>query len=193
MVRLSTARQLRNKNGRGGPQVAKSGPRLVRRANGGEGAADAGQSHSGLTGAECGEFVQMKPGTRVLILTVREDAAVEFREIVKGTDGTESRHLGAAEFIKEVRDAAPARGESGQAEGRDVLSSDSLGKRLSSRETEVLELFVRGESYKEIMDKLKLSFSSVRTYVNRLYRKLGVQTRWQAVARYHEGAVTSES
>ena len=55
---------------------------------------------------------------------------------------------------------------------------------LSAREKEVLEMLARGYLVKEIADKLDVGFGTVRTYVRRIYEKLHVQSRSQAVAKY---------
>ena len=54
---------------------------------------------------------------------------------------------------------------------------------LSPRESEVLSLIVAGRTNKEIADALFLSENTVKTHVNSLYAKLGVNRRTQAVAR----------
>lgn len=53
--------------------------------------------------------------------------------------------------------------------------------KLSSRETEVLGLVVKGFTFPEIADLLKLSPHTVTTHVRRIYRKLEVRSRGEAV------------
>ncbi len=60
--------------------------------------------------------------------------------------------------------------------GRDVNPSDEL----SAREQEVLALLALGLSNAEIGRELYLSVDTIKTYVRRLYRKLGVKNRTQA-------------
>ena len=55
---------------------------------------------------------------------------------------------------------------------------------LTPREQEVLELLSHGFLYKEIADKLHISFETVHTYVRRIYEKLHVRSRTEAVAKY---------
>ncbi|WP_323053842.1 helix-turn-helix transcriptional regulator [Thermomicrobium sp. 4228-Ro] len=56
--------------------------------------------------------------------------------------------------------------------------------RLSPRERRVLELVARGASNKEIAQELGVSEATVRTHLERLYRKLGVRSRTEAAAWY---------
>jgi DNA-binding NarL/FixJ family response regulator len=58
------------------------------------------------------------------------------------------------------------------------------GEELSPREQEVLELLARGFLYKEIAERLSISVPTVNTYVRRMYEKLQVRSRAQAVAKY---------
>ncbi len=60
---------------------------------------------------------------------------------------------------------------------------------LSEREAQILQLLSEGYLYKEISDKLAISYSTVRTHIERIYEKLHVQSRAQAVARMNPRAV----
>ena len=51
---------------------------------------------------------------------------------------------------------------------------------LSDRESEVLALIATGATNAQIADDLYLSVETVKTYVKRLYAKLGVHNRAQA-------------
>ena len=55
---------------------------------------------------------------------------------------------------------------------------------LSPREQEVLGMLSRGYLYKEIADLLNIAGPTVNTYVRRVYEKLHVRSRAQAVAKY---------
>lgn len=54
---------------------------------------------------------------------------------------------------------------------------------LSERELEVLRLIEEGISNKAIADRLYLSLATIKTHINHLYAKLGVENRVQALAR----------
>ncbi len=55
---------------------------------------------------------------------------------------------------------------------------------LAAREREVLELLSKGFLYKEIGEQLGISTHTVNTHIRRIYEKLHVQSRSQAVAKY---------
>jgi DNA-binding NarL/FixJ family response regulator len=54
-------------------------------------------------------------------------------------------------------------------------------QRVAERELQVLELLARGFNYREIADLMDVSKSTIETYVKRLYRKLHVNSRSEAV------------
>ncbi len=58
---------------------------------------------------------------------------------------------------------------------------------LSPRERTVLDYLAKGYLYKEIAESLGLSALTVDTYVRRIYEKLQVNSRSQAVAKYLKG------
>ncbi len=69
----------------------------------------------------------------------------------------------------------------GEAFTRNALAIASLG--ISDREFEVLELIANGRSNKEIAARLGVSPNTIKTHVARLYEKLEVSRRIQAVQK----------
>jgi DNA-binding NarL/FixJ family response regulator len=61
------------------------------------------------------------------------------------------------------------------------LRGQDLLEPLSSRERQVAELLIEGYANGNIAAQLELSENTIRTYVRRLYRKLGVYNRLQLV------------
>jgi DNA-binding NarL/FixJ family response regulator len=64
---------------------------------------------------------------------------------------------------------------------------------LSKRETEVMELIATGHSNGEIAQRLFLSEKTVKNHVNRIYAKLGVESRVTAIGRWLDGTAGSDS
>lgn len=52
---------------------------------------------------------------------------------------------------------------------------------LTSREIEILELAARGFSRREIGELLYLSFNTIKTHYRKIFRKLGVRSRDEAI------------
>src|SRR5579863_1734890 len=55
---------------------------------------------------------------------------------------------------------------------------------LAPREREVLDLLSKGRAYKQIADEMDISMGTIRTYIRRLYGKLNVNCRTEAVVLY---------
>ncbi len=94
-----------------------------------------------------------------------------------------------------LKDAAPdelARGIRAVVQGRAALEPGVAARllarmsggadELSARELEVLRLLVAGASNRGIAARLQLSENTVKTHVSRIFDKLGVQSRAEAVA-----------
>jgi DNA-binding NarL/FixJ family response regulator len=55
---------------------------------------------------------------------------------------------------------------------------------LSPREQAVLDGLAKGWTYKQLASELDISIDTIRTYIRRIYEKLHVQSRTEAVAKY---------
>jgi two-component system, NarL family, response regulator LiaR len=63
-----------------------------------------------------------------------------------------------------------------------AASSGGQDVGLSEREEQVLALIAQGLTNQEIADRVFISINSVKTYIRSAYRKIGVNSRSQAVA-----------
>ncbi len=64
-----------------------------------------------------------------------------------------------------------------------LATGEALVEPLTARESEILQLLAEGYDNRGIADKLVVSVGTVRSHLNRLYAKLGVQSRTRALAR----------
>lgn len=106
------------------------------------------------------------------------DAAPDFVRAAEeiGVSGVVLKTRSAEGLVEAiVRIAAGEKVGFDTASGGNVRSSE-----LSDRESEVLALIARGLTNAQIADELYLSIETVKTYVKRLYAKLGVHNRAQA-------------
>jgi DNA-binding CsgD family transcriptional regulator len=96
-----------------------------------------------------------------------------------------------ARFLRRFQPAGLAQGGALQTLDSDDVAVGSpdqkaLVEPLSARELEVLRLIERGLSNPEIAEQLTLAPSTVKTHINNIYGKLGVQTRVRAIIRAKE-------
>ncbi len=62
-------------------------------------------------------------------------------------------------------------------------SSQKPRSPLCEREQQILELLAKGHRYKEIADELGITIHTVRTFIRRMYEKLQVHSRTEALLR----------
>jgi NarL family two-component system response regulator LiaR len=68
-----------------------------------------------------------------------------------------------------------------------VAHSAENGVQLTNREIEVLELLTEGLLYKEIADRLGMSYSTVHKHQHRIFQKLQVSNRAEAIRKWARG------
>ena len=147
----------------------------------------------GMNGVECvRRLKQVLPGTQVMMLTAYEDTENIFNSLAAGATGYMLKRTPRAELLDAIREVE--RGGSPmtthiarkvvQSFLKPVTAGQPAEEGLSPREKEVLDLLSQGFMYKEIADKLGISFETVRTYIRRIYEKLQVRTRTEAVAKF---------
>jgi len=139
------------------------------------------------------------PDTRVLILTTYDLDEYVFSALQAGASGFVLKDVPPEQLIDAVR----------VVHAGDALLSPSVTRRLvtefarrpvlperpaglddlTERELQVLELIGRGLSNREIADRLILGEATIKTHVGRVFAKLGVRDRAQAVVVAYEAGV----
>ena len=148
----------------------------------------------GMNGIECVRKLKPKlPETQFLMVTVYEDANHIFDALAVGASGYLLKQMRRNELLDALKDVHVGGSPMSSQIARKVVQSfrrnetetaDGEMVELSPREREVLELLARGYLYKEIAEQLKISVQTVNTYIRRIYEKLHVRSRAQAVAKY---------
>ena len=147
----------------------------------------------GMNGIECVRRLKPRlPETQFLMVTVYEDANHIFNALSAGASGYLLKQMRRSELLDALKDVHAGGSPMSSQIARKVVQSfrrnetENNGEtvELSPREREVLELLARGYLYKEIAEMLKISVQTVNTYIRRIYEKLHVRSRAQAVAKY---------
>jgi DNA-binding NarL/FixJ family response regulator len=147
----------------------------------------------GMNGIECVRRLKpTMPETQFVMVTVYEDANHIFNALSAGASGYLLKQMRRNELMDALKDVYAGGSPMSSQIARKVvqnfyrtdLQAGSDMPELSGREREVLELLARGYLYKEISELLKISVQTVNTYIRRVYEKLHVRSRAQAVAKY---------
>ena len=156
----------------------------------------------GLSGIE--GVRRLKPqlaNTQFVMLTVYEDADHIFEALAAGATGYMLKDTKRSQLLEALREVVAGGSPMSANIARKVVQSfqhqtakpaaasippggSDDTENLSPRESEVLDLLAQGLLYKEISEKIGISLPTVNTYIRRIYEKLQVRSRAQAVARY---------
>ncbi|HTV76427.1 MAG TPA: response regulator transcription factor [Candidatus Baltobacteraceae bacterium] len=146
----------------------------------------------GMNGVECvRQLKKILPEIQVMMLTVYEDTENIFNALAAGANGYMLKRTASKELLEAVREVHRGGSPMTMHIARKVVQSFQQtaataqpAENLSEREQQVLDLLSRGLMYKEIADKLGISYETVHTYIRRIYEKLQVRTRTEAVAKF---------
>ena len=131
-------------------------------------------------------------GLGIVVLTSNGEDDLLFRALEVGVSAFVPKVAPATEVLPAIRNAAVAAGSFiatglGQAVARRrsavaaTVARPAVGVSLSPREAEVLAMLGSGLSVAAIGASLYVSHSTTKTYIARLYEKLGVSNRAQAL------------
>jgi DNA-binding NarL/FixJ family response regulator len=147
---------------------------------------------TGMSGIECVRRLKvMKSGVQIVMLTVYEDPEQIFAALEAGATGYMLKRLTPARLLEAIQEVHDGGSPMSYSIARKVLASfREAGRtaaemgRLSPRENKVLDCLAKGLTYEKTGAQLNISIDSVRTYVRRIYEKLHVHSRTEAVAKY---------
>ena len=145
-----------------------------------------------MDGVECVRRLKpLAPDIQVIMLTVYEDTENIFDALAAGASGYLLKRTKSAELLEAIRDVHKGGSPMTAHIARKVVQSFQKAgasaqptESLSQREQEVLDCLSHGFLYKEIAEKLGISYETVHTYIRRIYEKLQVRTRTEAVAKF---------
>lgn len=145
----------------------------------------------GMSGVEAVRRLKpAMPETQFVMLTVYEDTDHIYDALAAGATGYLLKQTPRQELLRALEEVHHGGSPMTSNIARKVVQSfrqaqaAAAGFELSPREQEVLDLLARGYLYKEIAERLGISMPTVNTHVRRMYEKLHVRSRAQAVAKY---------
>jgi DNA-binding NarL/FixJ family response regulator len=134
---------------------------------------------------------------KVLMLTVFDDNESVFEAVKNGANGYLLKKTPPALLIEYMKEAYEGGAPMTSSIATQVLKmftdvyrqkSDTFN--LSDRERDVLKLLVKGYSYKMIADELFIAIDTVRSHIKKIYEKMHVNSKSEAVALAFRNNIT---
>lgn len=147
-----------------------------------------------MNGIECTRRLKLeRPETQVVMLTTFDANQSIFESLAAGATGYVLKRAPGEEVLNAVRDVAAGGSPMSAAIARKVVQFFSTRRQLpagapasqiellSEREHAVLVALSECQQYKEIAANLGISINTVRAHIKKIYEKLQVNTRHEAV------------
>ncbi|MEK3733946.1 MULTISPECIES: response regulator transcription factor [Paenibacillus] len=133
---------------------------------------------------------QMSPSTHVIIVTDNDGLSLLQSLISRGASGLLSKQSSTFQLIHMItglREGIASLPLEWVRQGVWPLASSSMnegGISLSETEAFIMERIVQGITYDKIASEIQVSRRSIDNYLRKIYVKLGVSTRAQAIEKY---------
>jgi RNA polymerase sigma factor (sigma-70 family) len=148
----------------------------------------------GMSGIDCIRKVKRQcPHSQFIMFTIYEDDEKVFEALEAGANG----YLLKKTSLSKITDSLIELHEGGSPmstqiarkviERMHINKLESTTDLLSPRESEILRLLAKGLLYKEISDQINITTGTVRQHIHRIYEKLHVQNRTEAINRAFGG------
>lgn len=149
----------------------------------------------GISGIEATSSLhESYPEVRVLIQTVFHDGDKIFRALCAGASGYILKNESPAKQIEAIQEVYNGGAPMSPSIAKKIMqfflqkniiliSPDTTDYQLSEREKEILTLIVQGHALRFIADHIFISYETVRTHVKKIYRKLHVASRAEAILK----------
>jgi DNA-binding NarL/FixJ family response regulator len=148
----------------------------------------------GKNGVDCvRELKPLLPETQIVMFTVYENTDLIFKALAAGASGYLLKQTPPEELLTALRDVhqggSPMTGHIARkvvASFRQSGAATRELEQLTPREQQVLNHLAKGFLYKEIAEAMNISFDTVHSHVRKIYEKLHVRTRTEAVNKFHQ-------
>jgi DNA-binding NarL/FixJ family response regulator len=143
----------------------------------------------GMNGIDCIRQVKKKtPRTQFMMFTVYENDEKVFEALKAGASGYLLKNTGLAQITDSLKELYNGGSPMSSNIARKLVTmfreqqpEKASLETLSNRENEILQLLSKGLLYKEIADKCSISVGTVRQHIHKIYEKLHVSNRTEAL------------
>ena len=143
----------------------------------------------GMSGIQCVSQVKsLRPSIQYLMCTTHTEPEKTFDSLCAGATGYILKNAAPGAVFSAIRDIHKGGSPMSAEIARMVVSSfpnkkqdTELLQTFTTREQEILHALAKGYAYKEIADQLFISIETVRTYLRKIYEKLQVHSKVEAL------------
>ena len=146
----------------------------------------------GMSGVQCvSDLAHTLPDTAFIMVTVHDDTDAIVNSFAAGAGGYLLKPVRSAELIAAIREILAGGAPMSAKIARRMVQTfrtppppAAVHGHLGPREQQILNLVVKGLLFKQIAEQLGISYWTVQEHISRIYQKLHVNSRSQAVAKY---------
>lgn len=145
----------------------------------------------GMSGIECTQKLKKAaPSVQVLIFTVYDDQEKIFQALKAGASGYLLKRTPPDKLLEAIAEVKAGGAPMTSEIARKVVQSfrrepgATEDAKLTPREEEILQLLAQGFITKEIAANLRISYFTAQTHLKKIYEKLHVRSRTEAVIKY---------
>ncbi len=142
----------------------------------------------GMSGIECIRKIKRQCAhSQFIMFTIYEDDEKVFEALEAGANGYLLKKTSLTKITESLIELHEGGSPMSTQIARKVIERMHTGKTdntkdiLSPRENEILQLLAKGLLYKEISDQINVTTGTVRQHIHRIYEKLHVQNRTEAI------------
>jgi len=143
----------------------------------------------GMSGIQCvSQLKPLKPSVQYLMCTTHTEPEKTFDSLCAGATGYLLKTAQPEQMFAAIRDIHAGGSPMSAEIARIVVSSfpnkkqnTELLQSFTTREQEIIHALAKGYSYKEIAGQLYISIETVRTYLRKIYEKLRVHSKVEAL------------
>ena len=143
------------------------------------------------SGIECVRRLKpLMPKTEFIMLTAFDNSDLVCGALAAGASGYLMKNVSSSQLERAVLDVldggVPMDGDIARKVIQAFRKTTSPDASLTGREQQVLAMLAQGLLYKEIAAELALSYTTVNSHVKKIYKKLQVNSRSEAIRNHHK-------
>ena len=145
----------------------------------------------GMSGIDAISIIkEAKPDVSIIMYTQFEDDEKLFSSLCAGADGYILKNTSPFKLVEAIEDVLAGGTPLSPVIAKKILNAFrsknkpvGINYHLTTRETEILRLLVKGYSVKLIAAEVEISYDTCRTHLRNIYRKLHVNCGKEAIAK----------